>query len=158
MNLLFNARSATELSKLAKCIKIIMSLWKGMLRERAQIKQLNNNMTTVNQEIKRTCEMRPWLVIEKHKQGYALYMWSTSMISNWENKQGYVLYMWSTSMISNWENKQGYVLYMWSTSIISNWENKQGYVQGLYAAWKSLNSMEFHLLKIKALKAWNLIN
>ena len=30
--------------------------------------------------------------------------------------------------------------------------------QGSYAAWKSLNSMEFHLLKIKALKAWNLIN
>ena len=32
------------------------------------------------------------------------------------------------------------------------------YHQGSYAAWKSLNSMEFHLLKIKALKAWNLIN
>ena len=31
-------------------------------------------------------------------------------------------------------------------------------IQGSYAAWKSLNSMEFHLLKIKALKAWNLIN
>ena len=30
--------------------------------------------------------------------------------------------------------------------------------QGSYAAWKSLNSMEFHLLKIKALKAWNSIN
>ena len=30
--------------------------------------------------------------------------------------------------------------------------------QGSYAAWKSLNSMEFHLFKIKALKAWNLIN
>ena len=30
--------------------------------------------------------------------------------------------------------------------------------QGSYGAWKSLNSMEFHLLKIKALKAWNFIN
>ena len=32
------------------------------------------------------------------------------------------------------------------------------YIQGSYAAWKSLNSMEFHLFKIKALKAWNFIN
>ena len=31
-------------------------------------------------------------------------------------------------------------------------------LQGSYGAWKSLNSMEFHLLKIKALKAWNFIN
>ena len=30
--------------------------------------------------------------------------------------------------------------------------------QGSYGAWKSLNSMEFHLLKIKALKAWNFVN
>ena len=32
------------------------------------------------------------------------------------------------------------------------------YNQGSYGAWKSLNSMEFHLLKIKALEAWNFIN
>ena len=32
------------------------------------------------------------------------------------------------------------------------------HTQGSYGAWKSLSSMEFHLLKIKALKAWNFIN
>ena len=37
-------------------------------------------------------------------------------------------------------------------------EEQSGFRQGSYGAWKSLNSMEFHLLKIKALKAWNFIN
>ena len=30
--------------------------------------------------------------------------------------------------------------------------------QGSYGAWKSLNSMEFQLFKIQALKAWHFIN